>query len=93
MSSEILAYRVLNSANIPEQQQQLARVAIDELTCEKMKIQLKKIVSDSSASNSETSTQIKIDPTYQAQSETDYDTWYVHGYGKRGPNQSRPAYQ
>ena len=90
-TSDILACRVLTSANTPEQQKQLARATVGQLTYENMKSKLNKILCDSSASNSENSFQIKIKPTYETQSETDYDTWYGHGYGRGGSNRSRPV--
>ena len=43
MSSNILAYRLLQAANISEQHQQLARATLTELTYEAMKAQLHKI--------------------------------------------------
>ena len=95
MSSDILAYRLLNSANLPEQQKQLARATVGDLTYEQMKSQLKKIFGDSSATDSENSALIKIEPTYQSQLE--HDTWYGQGYGqgygRRGSNRARPPFQ
>ena len=46
MSTDILAYRLLKSANLSEQHQQLARAAITELTYDTVKTQLKKIFGD-----------------------------------------------
>ena len=43
MSDDVLAYRLLKSANLPESQQQLAKATIDELKYDNMKTQLKKI--------------------------------------------------
>ena len=43
MTEDVLAYRLLKSANLPESQQQLAKATILELKYENMKTQLKKI--------------------------------------------------
>ena len=43
MSDDVLAYRLLKSANLPESQQQLAKATVTELKYENMKTQLKKI--------------------------------------------------
>ena len=48
MSTDILTYRLLKSANLSEQHQQLARAAITELKYGTMKTQLKKIFGDNS---------------------------------------------
>ena len=47
MSSDILAYRLLKSANLSEQHEQLARATIAKFDYESMKGQLKKIFGDS----------------------------------------------
>ena len=47
MSSDILAYRLLKSANLSETHEQLARATISELKYENMKTQLRKIFGDS----------------------------------------------
>ena len=87
MSSDILAYRLLRSANIPEHQEQLARATVKELSYAEMKSQLKKIFGDTSASNGE-STMVKVEPTYEAH--TEYDTMYGQSYNRRGFSRSRP---
>ena len=43
MSPDILAYRLLKFANLSEQNEQLAKATISDLTYEKMRIQLKKV--------------------------------------------------
>ena len=48
LSTDVLAYRVLKSANLSQHHEQLARATISELTYEDMKKQLKKIFGDSS---------------------------------------------
>ena len=63
LSSNVLAYRLLKSANLSEQHEQLARATISDLTYEQMKLQLKKIFGDSSMcqrSNSEGFSNVKI---------------------------------
>ena len=47
----VLAYRLLQSANISEHHQQLARATIGDLNYENMLSQLKKIFGDSSTLN------------------------------------------
>ena len=47
MSLDILAYRLLKSASLTEQQKQLARATINTLVYDAMKTQLKKIFADS----------------------------------------------
>ena len=46
MSSDILAYRLLKSANLEDTQEQLIRATVKELTYDVMQLQLKKIFSD-----------------------------------------------
>ena len=88
MSSDLLAYRLLKAANIPEQQQHFARATVKELTYEEMKSQLKKNFGDSCSSDSDGSAMVKIEPTFEAHSE--YDTMYGQFYGRRGSGRSRP---
>ena len=47
LSSDVLAYRVLKSANLSEQHEQLARATISVLNYDNMKAQLRKIFVDS----------------------------------------------
>ena len=46
MSEDILAYRLLRSANISQHHEQLARATISDLNYQNMKLQLKKIFGD-----------------------------------------------
>ena len=46
MSTDILAYRLLKSANLSEQHQQVAQATINKLTYDTIKTQLKKIFGD-----------------------------------------------
>ena len=43
MSSDILAYRLLKTANLADTQEQLIRTTVKELTYDAMQLQLKKI--------------------------------------------------
>ena len=65
MSSDILAYRLLKSANLNEQQEQLAKATISTLTYESMKTQLKKIFGDDlevSMGNNSSDVHVNIEP-------------------------------
>lgn len=77
----ILAYRLLKSANLSHEHEQLVQATLDDLTYEKMKTQLKKIFSD--ISNSPLSTSMKVEPAYEAT----HDNYYTRG----GYNQIRAA--
>ena len=63
LSTTVLAYRVLKSANISNEKRQLIRSTITELNCKNMKKQLKAI-QDSSSFSTEYSFKIKSEPTY-----------------------------
>ena len=60
MSTDIIAYRLLKSANLSEQHQQLARATITELKCDTMKTQLKKIFHDNSDLKPSCSVKVEI---------------------------------
>ena len=53
MSTFVLAYRLLKSANLSETREQLVRAMIKELKYDEMQLQLKKIFGDNDNSNSE----------------------------------------
>ena len=79
MSSDILAYRVLKSANISEQHEQLARATVADFTYEEMKDKLKKIFGDRSSSSSDFgSVAVKSEPVYEAE----HDVLYGQNYGR-----------
>ena len=61
----VLAYRLLKSANVSDERQQLARATLSELTYENMKKQLKAIF-DNSSSTMSVDTAIKVENTFQA---------------------------
>ena len=83
MSEDILAYRLLRSANLPESQQQLARATISELTYQSMKTQLLKIFGDKSkvAAESGSCQEVKVEKDALVSSD---DTFY--GAYKSRPN-------
>ena len=61
MSTDVLAYRLLKSANLSETHEQLARATTKELKYDEMQLQLKKIFGDNDNSNSESQVQIKME--------------------------------
>ena len=63
----VLAYRLLKSANLSPEHEQLARATLTSLTLDKMKEHLKKIFSD--VSSAPLSTSVKVEPTYEASHE------------------------
>ena len=79
MSSDILAYRLLKSANVSEHHQELARATVKELTYDEMKDKLKKIFGQRSASEESFSTSVKVEPTYEVQ---EHDTMYGKQFNK-----------
>ena len=74
LSTDVLAYRLLKSANLSENHEQLARATITDLTYETMKTQLKKIFGDSSRDHLPSSdlTNIKVEPVFEASAEDSY---------------------
>ena len=93
MSDDVLAYRLLKSANLPESQQQLAKATITELKYENMKTQLKKI----HGCKSNNSIEIKeesIDPLVvedESYDDTLLQTSFNHSYGSG--TRSRGSYR
>ena len=62
----VLAYRLLKSAHLSEQHEQLARAALTELAYDNMKGQLKKIFGDpASLENVSDMPSIKVEPVLQ----------------------------
>lgn len=75
LSTDVLAYRLLKSANLSEAHEQLARATIPELTYEAMKNQLKKIFADGDKSSNTIASgfeSIKSEPPFQSQSDVFY---------------------
>ena len=82
MSSDILAYRLLKSANVSEQHEQLARATVNAFTYDEMKDKLKKIFGDkASGSDSADGVQVKSEPIF----ETEHDVLYGQNYSKHFP--------
>ena len=80
MSEDILAYRLLKSANISEHHCQLARATITELKYDEMKSQLKKIFGDDSVASSSAS--VKIENLGE---DTFYESDVFYGSGRNRP--------
>ena len=104
MSSDILAYRLLKSANISESHEQLARATVKELTYEEMKDQLKKIFGDKGALTKSDSdfSDVKVEKSDEIQQQDClYGQYYERtpyrgrssrgGRGYRGNAVSRPV--
>ena len=92
MSDDVLAYRLLKSANLPESQQQLAKATIGELKYDNMKTQLKKI--HGCKSNSLEIKEENIEPLVvedESYDETLIQTNFTRGYGSG--TRSRGSYR
>ena len=66
MSDDILAYRLLKSANISNEHQQLARATMGDLKYDNMKSQLNKIFGDQATTSSSSDFQVKIENINEA---------------------------
>ena len=93
MSTDILAYRLLKSADLSEYHQQLAKATISKLDYETMKSQLKKIFGDSVAcsiedSGSSFSNNVKVENTFEATDEQDI----LYGNNYKGYRNYRGQY-
>ncbi|XP_057296098.1 uncharacterized protein LOC130625028 [Hydractinia symbiolongicarpus] len=88
----VLAYRVLQSANLTPEQQQLARATLNELRYDAMIRQLKKIFGDTVASLG-TNTEVKIEPVLQASADTIEQNYFTQrgGYQRSRFRRGRPA--
>ena len=65
LSSDVLAFRVLKSANLSQAHEQLAKATISDLKYDLMVTQLKKIFSDVTCSSSgSSSVEVKMEPTF-----------------------------
>jgi hypothetical protein len=101
MSADILAYRLLKSANISENHQQLARATITgDLTYESMKKQLKRIFSDACSHAEDVGScgsdmvNIKMESINEAScvdNETYYGNYYRNRGSRRGQSSTRGA--
>ena len=79
----VLAYRLLKSADISEDKQQLARATLPSFSYECMKKQLKTIYDNLSQEIS--TTPVKVEPTYEARG---YNRYGKDGFYNRGQNNS-----
>ena len=82
MSSDILAYRLLKSANLSEHNEQLAKATITELTYDKMKMQLKKIFG-ATASPDNLADEIKVESVNSVEEEYTEDTLFGRSYNSQ----------
>ena len=89
MSTDILAYRLLKSANLSESHEQLAKATISDLTYECMKTQLKKIFGDVTAEGIDASfsSNIKVEPVYEVSDEQEAYYGNASRYSGRGRGQ------
>ena len=76
----VLAYRLLKSANLSSEHEQLARATLPSLTYANMKSQLKKIFNDSAPSVPSVPVSVKIEPTYNA-NHNEAEAYYARGGG------------
>ena len=85
MSEDILSYRLLNSANLSEEQEQLVKATIDKYTFETMQEQLKKIYEDKKMSN---------ETSFKGEIKVENDTFYQKGsQGDAIDDQNETYYQ
>ena len=85
LSTGVLAYRLLKSADISEDKQQLARPTMSSFTYNDMKKQLKAIYDNLSTYDIKGSnTEIKVEPTYEVKTYEKSDI--LDGYFSRGQN-------
>jgi len=73
----VLAYRLLKSANLSSEHEQLARATLPSLTYDNMKNQLKKIFNNNSTS---VPVSVKIEPTYNT-THNEAEAYYTRGGG------------
>ena len=86
LSTDVMAYRLLKSANLSETHEQLAKATIPELTYDAMKTQLRKIFGDVSQSKTERCDlgAVKAEPSFYQSSNRGYN------YEKSKKKQFRP---
>ena len=71
MSTDVLAYCLLKSADLSETHEQLARATIKELKYDEKQLQLKKIFGDNDNSNSKSRVQIMMELINQTEHQTE----------------------
>ena len=87
MSSDILAYRLLKSANLSIANEQLAKATVVELEYEKMKAQHRKIFGDSGSAGESPEGNIKLEPVFEVTDEV-HDTFFESNfYGQNNSQQ------
>ena len=90
MSEDILAYRLLKSANLSEEQEQLVKATIDRYTFDTMQEQLKRICGDKKMSNEasfKSDIKVESDIFYQKDSQGDDIDDQNETYCEGGQNQ------
>ena len=84
LPSALLAYRVLNISNLPNERQQLAKATLTDMMYENMEKQLKAI-EDNSSIQSETNFQTKSEPSFLAEANNEHPTLLSNNsYRNRG---------
>ena len=76
LAEHVLAYRLLNSANLNETQEQIVKATIPAMTSEAMITQLKKVVNNFSSTDGSGGIKIKAEPTDMIEQETMYGGAY-----------------
>lgn len=89
LSDGVLAYRVLSSANLSKDQEQLARATICDLKYEDMVRQLKKIFGDSTTNSEQASAPIKVEAVFEAEEHEETHEAYYGAYKGRGTRSRR----
>ena len=103
LSEDLLAYKLLKSANLSEQDEKIIRGIVPELTLTNMKLQLKKMFNDNKSpptSDSlhayEINEMTQEDTPHSSFNDDEYQTFYTAGrnFSNYRPNSNyRPRYQ
>ena len=94
LSTDVLAYRLLKSANLSQQHEQLAKATISKLEYDIMKTQLKKIFGDvNGANNLGSSCEVKTEPAFHCSSSNSApnDSFYGKNFKKNSNNYKSQA--
>ena len=89
MSTDVLAYRLLKSANLSETHEQLARTTIKELKYDEMQLQLRTIFEDNDNSNSESQVQIKMELITQTEHQNEKVYYGYNTFSQCGKQSNR----
>lgn len=76
---EVLAYRLLNKANLPKEKKQLVRATFNEVKCEIMKDKLKKVFTNLSFEKRSKEEEVKLEQS---------NSFYVEDFLKREHNEN-----